>query len=80
MNLVGVRVVYRARPLSRFRVTGSNGQGKAKEGLAEVINIHNEVFRTSQATRTADWLARPSHPGKLATIALQCSESVQPVS
>ena len=43
-------------------------------------SIHNKVFRTSQATRTAVWLARPSHPGKPAKIALQCSESVQTVS
>ena len=35
--------LYRARPLSRFRITGSNGQGKAKEGLAEVINIHSRL-------------------------------------
>ena len=39
-NGSGRDLVYRARPLSRFRVTESNGQGKAKEGLAEVINIH----------------------------------------
>ena len=29
-----VDIVYRARLLSRFHVPGSNGQGKAKEGLA----------------------------------------------
>ena len=36
-------LVYRARPLSRFRITGSNRQGRAKKGLAEGINIHSRL-------------------------------------
>ena len=69
-------LVNRARPLSRFCVTGSNGQGKAKEGLAEVINVHNKVFYTSQGTCTVVWLARLR---LLCSVASLCNQSVSAI-